>query len=172
MYQSMYDSPVGLLQLITNDGISLSHVLYPNQHLKGIKTNDTLDVFKDTKAWLREYFKGNYPEIKVPLAPKGTDFQQKIWNELQTIRYRELKTYGEIAKTVGRAMNKPAMSAQAVGGAVGSNPISILIPCHRVVGKDGNLTGYGGTLDNKIKLLKLEEIDMTHLYRPKKTTKP
>ena len=68
-------------------------------------------------------------------------------------------------------MNKPAMSAQAVGGAVGSNPISILIPCHRVVGKDGNLTGYGGTLDNKIKLLKLEEIDMTHLYRPK-TTKP
>ena len=73
----------------------------------------------------------------------------------------------EIAKTVGRAMNKPAMSAQAVGGAVGSNPISILIPCHRVVGKDGNLTGYGGTLDNKIKLLKLEEIDMTHLYRPK-----
>ena len=81
-------------------------------------------------------------------------------------------TYGEIAKTVGRAMNKPAMSAQAVGGAVGSNPISILIPCHRVVGKDGNLTGYGGTLDNKIKLLKLEEIDMTHLYRPKKTTKP
>ncbi|MDU1766010.1 MAG: methylated-DNA--[protein]-cysteine S-methyltransferase [Staphylococcus epidermidis] len=142
MYQSMYDSPVGLLQLITNDGISLSHVLYPNQHLKGIKTNDTLDVFKDTKAWLREYFKGNYPEIKVPLAPKGTDFQQKVWNELQTIRYRELKTYGEIAKTVG------------------------------VVGKDGNLTGYGGTLDNKIKLLKLEEIDMTHLYRPKKTTKP
>ena len=74
---------------------------------------------KILKAWLREYFKGNYPEIKVPLAPKGTDFQQKVWNELQTIRYRELKTYGEIAKTVGRAMNKPAMSAQAVGGAVG-----------------------------------------------------
>lgn len=85
MYQSMYDSPVGLLQLITNDGISLSHVLYPNQHMKGIKTKDTLDIFKDTKAWLREYFKGNYPEIKVPLAPKGTNFQQKVWNELQTI---------------------------------------------------------------------------------------
>ncbi len=98
MYQSMYDSPVGLLQLITNDGISLSHVLYPNQHLKGIKTNDTLDVFKDTKAWLREYFKGNYPEIKVPLAPKALIFNRRYGMNFRQFVIENLKHMERLLK--------------------------------------------------------------------------
>lgn len=78
-----------------------------------------------------------------------------------------IKTYGDLANLVGEERNKPNMSAQAIGGAVGSNPISIIIPCHRVVGKDGSLTGYGGTINHKIKLLELEQVDMNNLYRPK-----
>ena len=83
-----------------------------------------------------------------------------------------IKTYGDLANLVGEERNKPNMSAQAIGGAVGSNPISIIIPCHRVVGKDGSLTGYGGTINHKIKLLELEQVDMNNLYRPKNSTKP
>lgn len=94
-----------------------------------------------------------------------------MWEELNQIEYGELTTYGDIAQRIAKKMNKDKMSAQAVGGAVGSNPISIIIPCHRVVGKNGSLTGYGGTLPNKIKLLEIENIDMTHLFTPKHTTK-
>lgn len=172
MYQTIYESPLGALQLITQDGVSLSHILYPNQRMENISSYNQLAIFKDTKYWLDEYFKGHQPSINFAISPTGSEFQRTVWRELEHIDYGELKTYGDIAKHVGNVLGKPKMSAQAVGGAVGNNPISIIIPCHRVVGKDGSLTGYGGTIDNKIKLLELEKVDMTHLYRPKKSTKP
>ncbi|MFW3565429.1 methylated-DNA--[protein]-cysteine S-methyltransferase [Staphylococcus caprae] len=170
-YQTTYQSPLGQLQLIS-DGTSLTHLLYPHQYEKNIDMKDDLPIFTSAKRWLDHYFNGDDPMIDFQLLPQGSNFQQEVWNELTTIKYGDLKTYGDIAKIVGRKLNKPKMSAQAVGGAVGSNPISIIIPCHRVVGKDGSLTGYGGTIDNKIKLLEIENVDMTKLYPPKHSTKP
>ncbi|KMR64778.1 hypothetical protein EY01_15260, partial [Staphylococcus aureus] len=111
------------------------------------------------------------PEITIPLKPTGSHFQQCVWNELRQVPYGTLTTYGAIAKKVGKLLNKPKMSAQAVGGAVGSNPLSIIGPCHRVDGKTGSLTGTGGKIKNKIKLIVLENIDMTKLYEQKHSTK-
>ena len=116
--------------------------------------------------WLNEYFSGNRPQIDFSLKPEGTDFQKCVAKATRN-RIWTIKTYGDLANLVGEERNKPNMSAQAIGGAVGSNPISIIIPCHRVVGKDGSLTGYGGTINHKIKLLELEQVDMNNLYRPK-----
>lgn len=111
--------------------------------------------------WLKDYFAGKRPDVKeVPLAPQGSEFQKGIWNRLLQIPYGELVSYGEIAQEIARARGIPRMAAQAVGGAVGHNPISILIPCHRVVGSDGKLVGYGGGVPLKIKLLELEGHDM------------
>lgn len=121
--------------------------------------------------WLNEYFSGNRPQIDFSLKPEGTDFQKCVAKATRN-RIWTIKTYGDLANLVGEERNKPNMSAQAIGGAVGSNPISIIIPCHRVVGKDGSLTGYGGTINHKIKLLELEQVDMNNLYRPKNSTKP
>jgi len=98
----------------------------------------------------------------LPLKPKGSEFRQIVWKHLCQIPYGETTTYGEIAKKVARQMGKKAMSAQAVGGAVGHNPIGIIIPCHRVIGKDGSLTGYGGGLEKKIQLLAHEGIDLSN----------
>jgi methylated-DNA-[protein]-cysteine S-methyltransferase len=105
--------------------------------------------------WLDEYFKGKNPETDIPLAPQGTEFRQKVWNILLRIPYGQTTTYGEIARQIGTAEN-PARLARAVGGAVGHNPVSILIPCHRVIGSNRSLTGYAGGLDRKTALLKLE----------------
>lgn len=121
--------------------------------------------------WLNEYFSGNRPQIDFSLKPEGTDFQKCVAKATRN-RIWTIKTYAYLANLVGEERNKPNMSAQAIGGAVGSNPISIIIPCHRVVGKDGSLTGYGGTINHKIKLLELEQVDMNNLYRPKNSTKP
>jgi methylated-DNA-[protein]-cysteine S-methyltransferase len=121
--------------------------------------------------WLDGYFAGENPDPNaLPLGPKGSDFQQAVWAELLKIPYGEVVTYGAIAKTLAKARGIERMSSQAVGGAVGRNPISIIIPCHRVVGSDGSLTGYGGGIENKVKLLEGEGVDMTKLYVPKKGT--
>ncbi|WP_210125480.1 methylated-DNA--[protein]-cysteine S-methyltransferase [Staphylococcus sp. GDY8P85P] len=171
-YSMLYESPVQNLELIS-DGKSLTHLLYKYQDTTVTHpTNPELDVFKKAVKWLNQYFDGQRPTIDFSLKPEGTAFQKCVWQKLQHIEYGQLRTYGEIAHLVGEERGKPNMSAQAVGGAVGSNPISIIIPCHRVVGKDGSLTGYGGTINHKIKLLELEKVDMTHLYRPKHSTKP
>lgn len=172
-YKYYYESPVGMLELVS-DGQSLTAILFSNQqtdeHTR--QENEQLPIFKQTTAWLDEYFQGHKPDVIVPLNPQGSEFQQHVWSELQSIPYGELTTYGDIAKKVGRLLNKPKMSAQAVGGAVGSNPLSIIVPCHRVVGKNGSLTGFGGTIDNKIKLLELENVNMDGLFRPQHSTKP
>lgn len=170
-YQTKFQSPLGELQLIS-DGSALTHLLYPNQHIENVKTKGDLPLFQKVTQWLEQYFEGNHPVIDFTLAPHGSDFQREVWDELIKIAYGDLETYGNIAKSVGQKLGKPKMSAQAVGGAVGRNPISIIIPCHRVVGKDGSLTVYGGTIDNKIKLLEIENVDMSQLYRPKYSTKP
>ncbi|MBO1198165.1 methylated-DNA--[protein]-cysteine S-methyltransferase [Staphylococcus simiae] len=172
-YKYYYDSPVGMLELVS-DGQSLTAILFSNQQTETTtrQENEQLPIFKQTTAWLDQYFQGHKPDVIVPLNPQGSEFQQHVWSELQAIPYGELTTYGDIAKKVGSLLNKPKMSAQAVGGAVGSNPLSIIVPCHRVVGKNGSLTGFGGTIKNKIKLLEIEDVDMTHLYIPKFSTKP
>ena len=121
-----------------------------------VEKNDLL-IFDDTKKWLDRYFKGEKPAVsELPLAPIGGDFRQAVWKILCEIPYGQVVTYGDIAKKMAARMNRESMSSQAVGGAVGHNPISIIIPCHRVVGAKGGLTGYAGGVATKEKLLRLE----------------
>ena len=151
-------------------GLWLEGQKYYESTLQGTIEEKELPVFELTKKWLDIYFTGREPDIKVPLAPKGSAFRRKVWRILGEIPYGQVITYGEIAGRIAGEEGKATMSAQAVGGAVGHNPISIIIPCHRVVGSDGSLTGYAGGLDIKIRLLELEQADMTNLYRPLKGT--
>lgn len=126
-------------------------------------------IFVKTKKWLDRYFNGEKPKIsELDLAPMGSDFAKNVWKILCEIPYGEVTTYGEIAKKIAKIMNKDKMSAQAIGGAVGHNPISIIIPCHRVVGSNGSLTGYAGGIDKKIRLLEHEKVDIGNLYIPTK----
>ncbi|MBO5523904.1 MAG: methylated-DNA--[protein]-cysteine S-methyltransferase [Roseburia sp.] len=124
-----------------------------------------LPVFLQTTQWLDCYFRGENPRMDIPLAPSGSPFQHLVWDILLTIPYGETTTYGAIARQLEAATGKRA-AAQAVGGAVGHNPIDILIPCHRVVGKSGSLTGYAGGLEVKTALLTLEGVDMTGFFLP------
>ena len=136
-----------------------------------IQEKDDEIILVKTKKWLDEYFQGEKPQIsELDLALIGSDFAKNVWKLLCEIPYGEVTTYGEIAKKVAKIMNKSTMSAQAVGGAVGHNPISIIIPCHRVVGTNGSLTGYGGGIKNKVELLKLEGNDMSKFFIPKRGT--
>lgn len=166
-YKSYYESPVGRL-LLASDGESLTGLWIENQKYYGAGLSDTaveeddLPVFETAKGWLKRYFAGEEPAIcELSLALSGSDFRRKVLDELCKIPYGQTTTYGEIAKKIGSA-------AQPVGGAIGHNPICVIIPCHRVVGTDGSLTGYAGGLDTKIKLLELEKVDMSKFYRPKK----
>jgi methylated-DNA-[protein]-cysteine S-methyltransferase len=128
-------------------------------------------VFAAATQWLDRYFAGERPTIsELLLAPKGSQFRQNVWKILREIPYGEVTTYGEIAKQMAETMNKEKMASQAVGGAVGHNPISIIVPCHRVVGSSGSLTGYAGGIGTKVRLLKHEGVNMTSLYVPTKGT--
>ncbi len=120
-------------------------------------------VFTRLRTWLSRYFRGIRTAPDVLLEPKGTTFQRAVWNMLLEIPYGQVTTYGEIARKIAASRDLHSMSAQAVGGAVGHNPISILIPCHRVVGADGGLTGYAGGLDKKEALLRLERVGLKQL---------
>ena len=176
-YYTYEDSPLGKLTLASNDGKNLTGLWIEKQKYYAEKApdkkekKDNLPIFIATKDWLHRYFNGEKPRIsELPLSPEGGEFRQMVWNILCEIPYGEVFTYGGIAKRIAQKTGKKAMSAQAVGGAVGHNPISIIIPCHRVVGTNGSLTGYTGGLDIKIKLLELEKVDMSRLFRPKKGT--
>ena len=116
------------------------------------------EVFSSLRAWLADYFSGRAPAPDLPLAPQGTPFQNAVWKILRAIPKGEVTTYSVIARGLSHARGLGSMSAQAVGGAVGRNPISIIIPCHRVVGTGGNLTGYAGGLERKKALLDLENV--------------
>ena len=166
LYSSITTSPLGPITIVS----SKTHIvtLYLESQLHAIKmlkeepvTGKKLPVLTQAKNWLERYFSGKKPlPDELPLAPEGSDFRRFIWQELCHIPYGATVTYGFLAKRAMEAFHKPAMSAQAVGGAVGHNPISIIIPCHRVVGAQRRLIGYTGGLDMKIKLLALEGLDM------------
>lgn len=126
-------------------------------------------VLLAAQNWLDRYFAGERPAAsELKLSPAGSEFQKAVWEILGQIPYGEVTSYGEVAKKAAAKLGRQRMSAQAVGGAVGHNPISILIPCHRVVGSNGNLTGYAGGIDKKIYLLTLEKVDMTSLFVPRR----
>jgi methylated-DNA-[protein]-cysteine S-methyltransferase len=176
IYSTHYSSPVGSILLACN-GESLVGLWLEGQKYFGntvtepMVENVDLPIFDATKNWLDQYFEGKKPTIsELPLAPNGGEFRTAVWNILREIPYGEVITYGDIAKVMATRMNKTSMSSQAVGGAVGRNPISIIIPCHRVIGANGSLTGYSGGLDTKIKLLQHEGVDMHGLFKPKKGT--
>ena len=154
-YEMKYDSPVGRLTL-ASDGLNLAGLWMEGQKYFGgtvpgeLRPNEELEVFSRAKDWLDRYFNGKKPEpSELPLAPVGGEFRQTVWELLCEIPYGELTTYGQIAREAAKRLQRESMSAQAVGGAVGHNPISIIIPCHRVVGTGGSLTGYAGGLDKK-----------------------
>ena len=128
------------------------------------------EILTEAKKWLDVYFSGEEPKFTPPLHPTGSEFRQAVWQILLQIPYGKTMTYGEIARRMGELKNMPYMSAQAVGGAVGHNEVSIIIPCHRVVGTNGSLTGYAGGIDKKISLLELEHTDMSGFFIPKKGT--
>lgn len=169
-----YHSPSGDIT-VASDGTSVTGLWFKGQKYYGdtLETDQEerdLAVFESVREWLDSYFAGQNPGFTPPLSLKGSPFRRLIWEILCEIPYGEVTTYGEIAKQVASKTGKPHMSAQAVGGAVGHNPISIIVPCHRVVGTDGSLTGYAGGLDKKISLLTLEGTDMGRFYIPTKGT--
>lgn len=142
---------------------------YPN-NIKGV-ANPNSKILELTKKWLDIYFSGKEPNFNVPVKMVGTPFQLKVWKLLQKIPYGKTTTYGCLAEEIAKEYGIKKMSAQAVGNAVGKNNISIIVPCHRVMGANCNLTGYAGGIENKIKLLKTEHIDTTHFTMPKKARK-
>lgn len=161
-YISHYHSPIGDI-LLAADDIGVTGLWFEGQkyfalHLDKEHQEKDLPVFTETKRWLDIYFSGKEPDFTVPLHFKGTDFQKEVWEILCSIPYGKTMTYGEIAKKIAFKRGLKHMSAQAVGGAVGHNPISILVPCHRVIGSNGSLTGYAGGIDKKNKLLTLENV--------------
>lgn len=169
-----YASPLGEITIAGSEkgvtGLWLEGQKYFAETLPGDCTEEMLPVFKQTKEWLDVYFSGREPDFLPPLQPEGSPFRKAVWKILLEIPYGQTMTYGEIAERMARQMGKTSMSAQAVGGAVGHNPISILIPCHRVVGTNGSLTGYAGGIRKKIQLLTREKVDMERFFIPKKGT--
>lgn len=173
-YTTNYTSPVGQLTL-ASDGDNLTGLWLAGQKyfcaaVDGhAQTENNLSIFNAAKEWLDGYFAGENPALsKLSLAPAGGDFRREVWKLLREIPYGTVTTYGEIAKKIALKMRKKSMSAQAVGGAVGHNPISIIIPCHRVIGGNGSLTGYAGGVHIKQKLLELESAHMTNIFVPLK----
>lgn len=144
-----YNSPIGVITLVS-DGDSLTELWLASPSTKEPSNNKNLQVFEETRRWLDLYFNGVKPDFTPSLNPQGSAFQQKVWRELLTIPYGHTTTYGTIAKHLS------CRSAQAVGQAIHRNPIAIIIPCHRVIGSDGSLTGYASGLDIKKQLLTIE----------------
>ena len=169
-----YNSPIGNM-LIAADEIGLTGLWFEGQKyfantLPDEHISQETGILAETKKWLDVYFSGEEPKFTPPLHPEGSTFRQAVWQILLQIPYGQTITYGEIASKLTETKNGSRMSAQAVGGAVGHNEISIIIPCHRVVGTNGSLTGYAGGIDKKISLLELEHVDMSSLFIPKKGT--
>ena len=174
IYTYKYKSPLGHI-LLAADEIGLTGLWFEGQkYFANTLPEDYVPqetkILTKAKKWLDVYFSGEEPKFTPPLHPDGSTFRQAVWQLLLQIPYGQTITYGEIARRMAEVKKVPLMSAQAVGGAVGHNEISIIIPCHRVVGTNGSLTGYGGGIDKKISLLNLEHADMSHLFIPKKGT--
>lgn len=161
-YIHHYKSPIGNMRMVS-DGKALTGLWFDKQKYivntwKEESEDIDLPIFQDTIRWLELYFQGEIPGFIPELKLEGTEFREAVWKILLTIPYGESMTYGEIAAIIAKQRGVSCMSAQAVGGAVGHNPVSIIVPCHRVLGADGSLTGYAGGLEKKIALLKIENI--------------
>lgn len=170
MYESGYfPSPMGNIRL-TADDVGLTGLWFEGQKYSVPPSGDCreekdLPIFEHVKSWLSLYFSGRIPEFFPPIHVCGSPFQMQVWNLLSQIPYGKIATYGEIARVIAERRGMASLSAQAVGGAVGHNPVSILIPCHRVIGKDGSLTGYAGGVERKQRLLALEHADFQHPFQ-------
>lgn len=162
IYTTQYHSPVGKITFAGNENGLIGLWIEGQKYFLGkikepMQEKEDLEIFSKTRNWLDRYFHGERPLIsEMRLKPEGSVFQKEVWKLLCEIPYGEVTTYGDIAKKVAKKLGKETMSAQAVGGAVGHNPIAIIIPCHRVVGSNGSMTGYAGGIDKKIKLLRHE----------------
>ena len=169
-----YASPLGCLLLAADEeglpGLWLEGQKYFAAGLPQQREEQRTPVLEEACRWLDTYFTGREPDFTPPLHPVGSDFQRAVWQLLLQIPYGQTTTYGALAGELAWQRGLTHFSAQAVGGAVGHNRVSIIIPCHRVVGSGGSLTGYAGGLENKIKLLELERADLGGLYRPTKGT--
>lgn len=170
-----YQSPIGPLLLVSKAENLIGLWMYNQKYFCPLKEKPVEDnenaVLKRTAEWLDRYFMGENPNIaELSLAPIGSEFRREVWDILCSIPYGEVMTYGQIADIIAKKHGKEKMSAQAVGGAVGHNPISVIIPCHRVVGTNGSLTGYAGGINKKIVLLKHEGVDTDKFFVPAKGT--
>ena len=170
-----YLAMLGNDDLLAADEIGLTGLWFEGQKyfantLPDERISQETEILSEAKKWLDIYFSGEKPTFTPPLHPAGSTFRQAVWQILSEIPYGQTITYGEIVSKIAERENISHMSAQAVGGAVGHNEISIIIPCHRVVGTNGSLTGYAGGIDRKISLLKLEHADMSRFFVPKKGT--
>lgn len=173
-YFAQYQSPLGTITLAC-DGKAITGLWFNGQKYFGSSLPKQAEpfshpLFADARRWLDVYFSGREPDFLPPLHPIGSPFRRAVWDLLLQIPYGQTTTYGALARQLAAQQGRATMSAQAVGGAVGHNAISILIPCHRVVGTNGSLTGYAGGVDKKERLLTLEGVDMSGLFRPTKGT--
>lgn len=173
-YIHKYQSPLGGITLASN-GKQLTGLWFDRQKYFGATflpahEEKNLPIFEETARWLDCYFQGKEPDFTPALELRASPFRLEVWEILKRIPYGTVTTYGEIARSITPRAGSGPVSAQAVGGAVGHNPISILVPCHRVVGSSGSLTGYAGGIEKKIALLTLEGADMRRLFVPKKGT--
>lgn len=174
VYTCKYESTLGEILLAADEagliGLWFEGQKYFANTLLDEHIPQETGILTEAKKWLDVYFSGKEPKFTPPLHPNGSSFRQAVWQILLQIPYGQTVSYGEIARKMAEMENTSRMSAQAVGGAVGHNEISIIIPCHRVVGTNGSLTGYAGGIDKKIALLELEHADMSRLFVPKKGT--
>lgn len=173
-FTQYYDSLLGRI-LLAADEIGLTGLWFEGEkyyadNLPEAHTEQETPILAEAKRWLDIYFAGKEPDFLPPLHPIGSAFRQAVWEILLRIPYGQTTTYGAIARQIAEQKGLARMSAQAVGGAVGHNEISVIIPCHRVVGTNGSLTGYAGGIDKKVKLLELEHADMNGFFVPKKGT--
>ncbi len=169
-----YHSPFGGVTVSSSDekitGLWFDGQKYFGNTLPKDYKEKNLPVFEETKKWLDIYFSGRAPDFTPPIKIETTPFRKTVWEIMLTIPYGQTMTYGEIAGRIAKQRGFAKMSAQAVGGAVGHNSISLIIPCHRVVGANGSLTGYAGGIEKKVKLLTMERADMSAFFVPKKGT--
>lgn len=167
-YKYKMSSPLGSLTLYSSEtaltGLYFERCRYCEDDRGAVY--ELSEPIITAKKWLEIYFSGRIPDFVPTLAPAGSPFRQEVYRLLLKIPYGSTESYGSIARKIAEKQGKPRISAQAVGGAVGHNPISIIIPCHRVVGSDGNLRGYGGGMDRKIKLMEIEKISMDSFFVP------
>ena len=175
VYTNQYISPLGAITLACDEEAIIGLWFNGQRHFGNTLPNK-IEVMKEhplleeAKRWLDSYFSGQKPDFLPPLRYDSTEFRKVVCEIMLTIPYGETMTYGEIAAQIAQERGIKKMSAQAVGGAVGHNPISLIIPCHRVVGTNGSLTGYGGGVARKVKLLQMEKADMANFFVPPKGT--